>query len=348
MIASFKIGNIPIGLNSKPVLIAEIGINHSGNLNEAKKLVKSAADVGVKLIKHQTHIIEDEMSLAAKKVKPGNSNKSIYEIMQSCALNFSDEKELKLYTESLGLEFLSTPFSRSAVDRLVDLNVNAFKVGSGECNNHPLIDYIANKGKPIILSTGMNNIEAVKESVAIIERHKVPYSLLHTTNLYPTPHELVRLGAITDLQHHFPDIPIGLSDHTTTNHSVYGALALGSSVIEKHYTDDYSRQGPDISCSMDPQKCKKILEAIDIFYLQRGGTKNRIEEEEVTRKFAFSTVVSIKHLKKGDILTKDNIWVKRPGSGGIAAQDYQKIIGKKVKNDVAYDQHLAWSDIEKS
>ena len=189
-----EIEGIKIGSDYLPVIIAEIGINHNGSIKIAKEMVDSAKRAGVKII-----IVEDELSHAAKKVKPGNSDKSIYEIMESCSLNYHDELELKRYVEENNMIFISTPFSRAAVDRLVKMNVSAFKIGSGECNNYPLIEYICKFQKPIILSTGMNDIISVKKSVEIFNKNNIPFALLHTTNLYPTPFNLVRLGGMQEL-----------------------------------------------------------------------------------------------------------------------------------------------------
>ena len=211
---NFKIKNLKIGYNFNPIIIAEIGINHGGSLKIAKKMAKLAVKSGAHIIKHQTHIVEDEMSSEAKKNKIGYIGKSIYDLMEKCALNEKDEFELKLYVEKLGSIFLSTPFSRAAVDRLIKFKVPAFKIGSGECNNYPLIEYICTFEKAIILSTGMNSIEDIKKSVKIIERYKIPYALLHTTNIYPTPYNLIRLGALEEFKKEFKNAVIGLSDHS--------------------------------------------------------------------------------------------------------------------------------------
>ena len=147
-----------IGIDYPPLVIAEIGINHEGSLTVAKKMVDAAHRAGVEVVKHQTHIVEDEMSGAAKKLIPGNATVSIYEIMARCALDETEELELKKYVESKGLIFISTPFSRAAAERLKKFDIPAYKIGSGECNNYPLIEHIASFGKPVILSTGMNTI----------------------------------------------------------------------------------------------------------------------------------------------------------------------------------------------
>ena len=232
-----------IGSNYPPLVIAEIGINHNGSIKEAFKLVDAAASAGVEVVKHQTHVIDDEMSGAAKKVIPGNSKNSIYDIMNSCALNENDENKLKNYVESKGMIFLSTPFSRQAANRLERMGVVAYKIGSGECNNYPLLKHVASFGKPIILSTGMNSIESIRPSVDIINKAKIPLALLHCTNIYPTPARLVRLDCINQLKKSFPNQIIGISDHTTNNYTSLGAVALGARIIEKHFTDSKKKKG---------------------------------------------------------------------------------------------------------
>jgi N-acetylneuraminate synthase len=286
------------------------------------------------------------MSRAAKKVTPGNADVSIYEIMDRCSLTEQDEIALKEYVECKGMIFISTPFSRAAAYRLERMNVAAYKVGSGECNNYPLLEHIASFGKPVILSTGMNTIKSVAKAVAIFENAKVPLALLHTTNLYPTPPHLVRFGAMQELSEAFPKHVFGLSDHTLTNHACLGAVALGASILERHFTDHKQRTGPDIVCSMDENDCKELIEGSDLIWRMRGGTKEPAKEEQVTIDFAFATVVTIKPIKKGEVFTKDNIWVKRPGTGEILAEEFNAILGKKSTLDIESDTHLNYSHIE--
>lgn len=342
----FQINNRKVGYDFPPLVIAEIGINHEGSLQIAKEMVDAAFRAGVEVVKHQTHIVDDEMSGSAKKTIPGNADVSIYEIMERCALNEEEELELKNYVESKGMIFISTPFSRAAADRLIKWNVPAFKIGSGECNNYPLLEHIASFGKPIILSTGMNTLESVAKAVAILEKHNVPYALLHTTNLYPTPNHLVRLGAMSELKEAFPKAVVGLSDHTLTNHACFGAVALGASILERHFTDYMERNGPDIICSMDEQACKELIEGATILQLQRGGNKGPAAEEQVTIDFAFATICTIKDIAKGEKLTKENIWVKRPGKGGILAEHYESVLGKVSLNVMEKDIQVNWNDIE--
>ena len=342
MYSSFEIENIKIGISEEPLVIPEIGINHEGSLAVAKEMVDAAQRAGAKLIKHQTHIVEDEMTHAAKKVIPGNSDDSIYDIMARCALSEEEEYELKSYTESKGMIFLSTPFSRAAADRLHKFNVSAYKIGSGELNNYPLIRHVASFGKPLIVSTGMNDIPAIKMAVDILEEYKVPYALMHTTNLYPTPPNLVRLGAMQKMMEAFPGVPIGLSDHTLTNTACIAAMALGGNLVERHFTDVKTRKGPDVVCSMDEKECGELVTAARDIVLMRGGEKEAAKEEQVTIDFAFATVCTIRPIKKGEMFTRDNIWVKRPGTGEIKAIDYEKILGKTASEDIDNDSQLCW------
>ena len=341
----FKIQNRAIGLDYPPLVVAEIGINHNGCLASAKKMVDAAVDAGIEVIKHQTHVIEDEMSPEAKKVIPGNSSKSIYQIMEECSLNEEDESELKSYVEKKGKIFISTPFSRAAAERLERMDVKAYKIGSGECNNYPLLEHVASYGKPIILSTGMNNINDIQIAVEIFRKANVPYALLHTTNIYPTPNHLVRLGAMTQLQQEFPDAVIGLSDHTISNHACFGAVALGASILERHFTDSMERDGPDIVCSMDPLAASDLITGANILFEERGGVKGPVKEEAATIDFAFATVVTIAPIKAGEKFTKENIWVKRPGTGKIKAIKFNNIIGKTALSDILKDVHLSPEDI---
>jgi sialic acid synthase SpsE len=335
-----------VGYQHRPLIIAEIGINHGGNLDIAKQMVYAAITAGAEVIKHQTHIVEDEMSQSAKATIPGNADKSIYDIMEECALDKDQEFELMQYTQRQGAIFISTPFSRAAANRLAEFDVPAFKIGSGECNNYPLIEHIARMGKPVILSTGMNTLESVAKAVEIFRTYSVPYALLHTTNLYPTPNHLVRLGAMTDLAAHFSDAVVGLSDHTISNHASFAAVALGGAIIERHFTDSMSRPGPDIICSMDPSALQELQIGCEIIQLQRGGNKSSsLQEEQVTRDFAYATVVSIKSIAVGDVFDESNIWVKRPGTGQISADEFKGLLGKTCKRNIEADQHLCWEDI---
>lgn len=340
-----KIENRYIGKNYPPLVIPEIGINHEGSLKVAKKMVDVAASSGAEIIKHQTHIVEDEMSPIAKNIIPGNASVSIYEIMDRCALSYNDEFELKKYVEAKGIIFLSTPFSREAANRLEEMNVSAYKIGSGECNNFPLIKHIAKFGKPMIISTGMNDLHSIHKTVNILEKYDIEYALMHCTNIYPTKPEFIRLGAMKQLIDEFPNIPIGLSDHSLNNNACLAATALGASLLERHFTDNMYREGPDIICSMDPINLSQLIHGSHEIFEMRGGVKKPLEEEQVTIDFAYATVVAIKDIKKGEKFNEENIWVKRPGTGEILAEFYEDCLGKKAKRNIKLGQHLQKNDV---
>ena len=341
-----EIAGRKIGPDYPPVVIAELGINHEGDLSVAFEMVDAAARAGVEILKHQTHIVEDEMSGAAKSVIPGNADVSIYEIMERCSLNEEDEFKLMKYVESKGMIFISTPFSRAAANRLHKFDIPAYKIGSGECNNYPLLEHIASFGRPVILSTGMNTIESISKAVAIFDKYSVPIALLHTTNLYPTPIHLVRLGAMIEMHNEFSDKVFGLSDHTLNNNACLAAVALGASILERHFTDHLERLGPDIICSMDENSCKELITSSKEIAMMRGGSKKPALEEQVTIDFAFATVCTIKPILKGEILTKENIWVKRPGTGEILAESFEALLGKVASRDIENDLQIKWTDFE--
>ena len=342
---TFYIGDRQVGGGVAPLVIVEIGINHGGDLNVAKEMVDAAVASGAEVIKHQTHIIEDEMSPAAEEIQPVNADRSIYQLMSECALDEEQERELQAYCTEKGVIFISTPFSRAAVERLDRMNVPAYKIGSGECNNLPLLRHIAAKGKPIIMSTGMNSLEDLVKPIAILREYKVPFALLHCTNLYPTPPELVRLEAIRDLKESFPDAVVGLSDHTINHYTCLGAVALGADILERHFTDSKDRVGPDIVCSMDPEELKSLIEGSIMIQKARGGSKTRLAEEQCTADFAFASVVAIEDIAEGQELSLDNIWVKRPGTGEIHAEHFEDLITRTTSKAIVKGQQLKWSDL---
>ena len=343
MSPTITIQNRSIGNIFKPFVIAEIGINHEGDILKAKKMVKDAYDNGAECVKFQCHIIEDEM--IKNDVVPGNATESIWEIIERCSLSEDEEIILKNYTESLGLIYLSTPFSRKAANRLEDMGVSAYKIGSGECNNYPLIEHIASFGKPIILSTGMNDLKSISKSVAIFEKKGIDYALLHTTSIYPTPYEQIRLGALDDLRSNFPNSVIGLSDHSIGIYTCLAAVALGASILEKHFTSDKNWPGPDIPVSINPTELKELILGSNAIFLANGGNKTILPEEQPTINFAYASIVSIQDIQKDELFTKDNIWVKRPGTGEIKAENYEKILNHKATIDVKKDSQLGWNMI---
>ena len=339
-----KIGNRSIGPNEPPLIIAEIGINHGGSLDVAKSMVDLIVHSGCECVKHQTHIIEDEMTEEAKAIFPPNANKSIWDVMKECSLKLDQEQELKEYAENLGLIWISTPFSRMAADFLDEIDVPAFKIGSGEADNLPLIKHIAQKGKPIIMSTGMQSIKSLKNSVNILEKSGVEYALLECTNLYPSPPEIVSLQGIQELKEAFPKALVGFSDHSIGPHIALASVALGACIIERHFTDTRYRSGPDITCSMDPAELRLLVDRSIEIHKALMNPKQRTEPEESVYKFARASVVADRDMAAGHIITEKDIWVRRPGSGEIPGYKYNDIIGKKLRLDVKKNHQFKWSN----
>jgi N-acetylneuraminate synthase len=280
------------------------------------------------------------------KVIPANAKEPIWKIIERCSLSELQEKRLKEYVEKLGMIYLSTPFSRAAVDRLEKMRVKAYKIGSGECNNYPLIEYIASFGKPVILSTGMNNLDSISKAVSILEKARIDYALLHTTSMYPTPYNLVRLGALSEIKTKFPNTVIGLSDHSIGNYTCFAAVALGSLILEKHFTSSRRWAGPDIPVSITPNELKDLIVGSKAIQQSLGGSKTILPNERPTIDFAYSCVVSIKDIDKGETFSKENIWVKRPGTGQIKAESYGKILNKKAKTKIKKNTQMRWNMIE--
>jgi N-acetylneuraminate synthase len=342
--SDMEIASRKVGPEHPPLVVAEIGINHEGSFEKAIRMVDDAARVGCECVKFQAHVIDDEM--VPNKVIPGNAKESIWDIMSRCALTFEQDVKLKAYVESKGMIYLSTPFSRAAAVQLEKMGVKAFKVGSGECNNYPLVDHIARYGKPIVLSTGMNDVESVGKAVAIFRKHKVPYALLHCTSIYPTPYEKVRLNALNDLRQAFPDAVVGLSDHSLSIYPCLGAVALGASILERHFTSDKSWPGPDIPVSVDPEELRQMIEGSRIIHTSLQGKKEILKEEKPTIDFAYACVVALKDIKPGETLDESNIWVKRPGTGQILAERFPEVLGKKAKQRIEKNAQLRWDQLE--
>lgn len=338
-----QIGSRTIGPDFPPLVIAEIGINHEGSYEKAIRMVDDAAAAGCECAKFQSHVIEDEM--IPNDVIPGNATESIWAIMKRCALTEEEEYRLKKYVESKGLLYLCTPFSRAAAVRLEKMGVQAYKIGSGECNNYPLISHIASYGKPVILSTGMNNLESVGRAVSILRKAEVPFALLHCTSIYPTPYGSVRLGAIQALAQQFPDAVLGLSDHSVGNYTCFAAVALGGSILEKHFTSDKTWPGPDVPISIDPNELQQLVEGSKAIHQALGGTKDILPAEQPTIDFAYACVVSLRDIPAGASLSTDDIWVKRPGTGEIKAIHFESLLGKTTRRPIPRNAQLTWADV---
>jgi sialic acid synthase SpsE len=339
-----EIGSRRVGPAHPPLVIAEIGINHEGDLSRALRMIDDAAEAGAECVKFQSHVIDDEM--IPNDVVPGNASESIWEIMSRCALTEEEERRTLEHARERGLLYLSTPFSRAAADRLESMDLPAFKIGSGECNNYPLLRHVAGFGKPVILSTGMNDFASIDPAVEIFRDAGIPFALLHCTSMYPTPYGKVRLGAMTELQDRYPDAVVGLSDHSLGIWTCLGAVALGGCILEKHFTSDRSWPGPDVPISIDPRELRDLVEGSRAIHEALGGRKEILPEEQPTIDFAYASVVSTRPIPVGDRISPENVWVKRPGTGEILAARYEEVLGRTATRDIPADRPIRLADLE--
>jgi N-acetylneuraminate synthase len=266
--------------------------------------------------------------------------------MKRCSFSEEQEIALKKYTEDLGMIYLNTPFSRAAADRLDKMDVCAYKIGSGECNNFPLISHIASFSKPVILSTGMNNMDSISKSVDILKKANIDYAIMHVTSIYPTPYDKVRLGVITELKEKFPDTVVGLSDHSFGNYTCFAAISLGASILEKHFTSDKNWLGPDIPISITPEELKDLIVGSKAIFNSLNGKKSILDGEKETAKFAYASIVTISDIEKGEHFSTDNIWVKRPGTGQIRAEFFDGILNKKSSKSIKKNSQLEWDMVD--
>jgi len=341
---NIQIGNYLIGPDRPVFIIAEAGINHNGSYAIAKKMIDVAKKAKVHCIKFQTHITEKEM--IKSNIKPGNiSKKSLWSIIKNCELTETEEEKLKLYCRTKKILFLSTPFSKEAIDRLEKLKIPAYKIGSGELTNAPFLYRIAELNKPVILSTGMSTLNEIKEAVNIFKKFHTPLALLQTTSTYPTDYKDVKLGAIEKLEKIF-DLPIGISDHSIGIYTALGAVAKGACIVEKHFTLNKTMPGPDQKLSLNPNELIELVKGCHAVKLALGDTKTILTKEKPILKFARESVVSLREIQTNERFSEENISTKRPGTGPIPAKYYYKLIGKRAKRQINNNKQISWIDIK--
>lgn len=336
-----KIGNRSIGDGKPCFIIAEAGINHNGDMEKAKMLIDSAAECGADAIKFQTHLPEKEM--LKEDETADYVGESLFDLLKRVELSKEDHVVLKEYADSKGILFLSTPFSREASDMLEKIGVPAYKIGSGEMTNLPLLEHIAKKKKPMFISTGMSTLEEIEETINFVKNNN-NLVILHCTSTYPTRYEDMNLRVITKLKDKFK-MPVGLSDHSIGICAAFAAVVLGACVIEKHFTIDRNWPGPDQKASINPSELEELVIGVRAIERALGSTKMVIDDEAPVQKMARESVVSLVNIIKGTVIQKDMVWVKRPGTG-IPAKQLDKVIGMKTKNNIKADTLIRWNDLE--
>jgi N,N'-diacetyllegionaminate synthase len=327
-------------------IIAEIGINHNGDIELAKNLIDSAAGAGVDAVKFQTLNARRYISRFAPKakyqLKTTEKEESQVEMVSKYELSKEQHIELMKYSQQRGLPFFSTAFDRGGVDLLSELDVECFKIPSGEINNLPLIEHIATKGKPIILSTGMSSLGEVERAVDLIKDQGVQdIALLHCVSNYPASPEDSNLRAMDTMRKAF-ELPVGYSDHTPGIEIAVAAVALGACMIEKHFTLDRALPGPDHQASLVPEELQALVRAIRNVEKSLGnGVKRSMPSEENTKDVARKSLVAAYPLESGTIVNEDMIAIKRPGKG-ISPPELKYLVGRELKRDVMEDELFSW------
>ncbi len=326
-------------------IIGEIGVNHNGDINIAKRLIKVAKEAGVDAVKFQSFNPEKTKIKSTPYAGYQEQNakyKSSYEMSMKLKLTYENHVELKKYCDEIGIDFLSTGFDNDSVDTLESLNVKYHKISSGEINNFPLIKYVSMKQKPIILSTGMADLSEIDECVRYIKKfNNEELYILHCVSLYPTDFDKVNLNFIKTLQSAF-DAKIGFSDHTLGIEADIAAVALGAKMIEKHITLDKSMDGPDHKASLNPEELKHMVSAIRNVEKALGCTHKVLCEEEIEmRNISRRSIVINENINKGEKFTVDNLAIKKPGTG-LSSKYLNVVIGRTVTRDLIKDEILTW------
>lgn len=344
-----RISNKLIGEGEPCFIIAEAGVNHNGDVNLAKKLIDIAKDAGVDAVKFQTFKAENVVIKNAEKAEYQKRTTSIgesqYDMIKKLELTEYDFKGLADYAKKKSILFLSSPFDKESADLLDEVNVPAFKIASGEITNFPLLRYIAKKGKPIILSTGMATLEEIEDALRVIRDDGVDdVVLLHCVTSYPAKVEDVNLRAIEILKRTFK-LPVGFSDHTLSITIPTAAASLGAVVIEKHFTLDKNLPGPDHLASIEPDELNEMVKAIrDVEKALGDGIKRPTKEEEEIKKVARRSIVAKVDILEGTVITEDMLDIKRPGTG-ISPSKLNDVLRKKAIKNIKKDEILKWNDI---
>lgn len=323
-------------------IIAEVGVNHNGDINLAKQMIDAAKDAGIDAVKFQTFVAENLVSSCAEKAdyqkETTGSDESQLDMIKKLELSFDDFAELKSYCTSRNLDFMSTPFDFESIDFLAELGQEIFKIPSGEITNLPYLLEIGTLKQKVILSTGMSTLSEIADALEILkDAGTAEITLLHCNTAYPTPYEDVNLNAMQTLKDVF-NLPVGYSDHTPGIEVPVAAVAKGAVVIEKHFTLDKNMEGPDHKASLEPDELKQMVTAIRNIEKALGSSeKEPTGSEIINRDIARKSIVAKCDIKAGEIFTEENITVKRPGNG-ISPMKWFDVLGQKAVRDFTADE----------
>ena len=324
-------------------IIAEACDNHMGNLDTALEMCKQAKLAGCNCIKFQHHLPDEEMLKDTP--MSDNFDEPLYDFLVKHALTLEQHKTIKQYCETIGIDYLCTPFSLKAAYELNDIGVKAFKIGSGEMTDIPSLVKIAELGKPMIISTGMSSLEEINDTYKALMKYKIPLAFTNCLSEYPPKYEDMNLGVIKKMQDMFPEAIIGHSDHTPDLYTSYAAVALGARIIEKHVILSKMTPGPDQSVSIDFMDLYRLVDGIRKIEKAMGNEKKVHEKERSIREWAFRSIVATKNIPAGSVITADMVWSKRPGTG-IPSKKMDEVIGKIAKVNILENTLIRWDDIE--
>lgn len=338
-----RIGNKAIS-NSGPVfIIAEACDNHFGKMEFAKEMVRQAKLAGADCIKFQHHLADEEMLPDIP--MSDNFKEPLYKFLKKNALTLEQHRELKRYCEEAGILYLCTPFSYQAAKELMTIGVEAFKIGSGEMTDITSLKAIATLGRPMILSTGMCTLDEIRETYSSMKSWGAVFGLTNCISEYPPVYEDMNIGFIKIMISEFPDIVIGHSDHSPDIYTSFAAVALGARIIEKHVILDKRMPGPDQSVSIDMRELAELVEGIRKIEAALGTEKKVHNKEKQIREWAFRSIVTLRDIPAGAILTEDMLWTKRPGIG-IPSRELPSFIGKKAKTFIKANTLLTRESVE--
>lgn len=340
-----KIGDKLVGDGEPCFFVAEAGINHNGDVDIAKKLVDAAKECGADAIKFQTFKAKKLLSKNIVVPEHIGTSEDLVEMVHKLELSEEAHREVKRYCDKKNIMFLSTPLDNMSVDLLDELEVSAFKIASCDLDNLPLLGYVAGKGKPIILSTGMGTIDEIREALDTIQgKGNDQVILLHCVSLYPPKVSLVNLRAMETMKEVFSN-PIGYSDHTIGITIPLAAAALGACVIEKHFTLDKNMDGPDHAISADPEDMRRMVDGIREIEAAFGTGEKAPQAQELEMKKSFRrSIIAVSDIAEGMTITEDMITYKRPGTG-LSPKFAEQIIGKCAKRNIEADDFVTLNDV---
>lgn len=341
-----KIGDRTISKENEMYVIAEIGVNHNGSVETAKKLIELAKDANADAVKfqmfHTEEMVSDFADLADYQKNQKNKNQK--EMLKKLELTEQQFKELKAYSEQLGITFLSTPFDIRSAEILNQMDVKAFKVGSGDLTNLPLLHQIASYKKPIILSTGMSTLSEIETTLNFLPENS-EVALLQCTSAYPAPFEDLNLKVIDTLEYSFQRI-IGYSDHSLGLEIPFAVTSMGYKILEKHFTFDKQAEGPDHRTSLEPIEFKKMVEGIRHIEKALGTSEKKVTKSELkTKPLVRKGIYLQKDLEPGHPISLNDLLFLRPLSE-INAEQYLQVLGKRLRTTKKSGQPLLWNDIQ--